>query len=206
MSLQVQLQNDTVWLTQAQMAELFGKERSVISKHIPHVFKEGELDENTNVQKMHNWDSIKPTAFYSLDTIISVGYRVKSKQGTQFRIWANRILKEYLIKGFATQEKLKLNQLESLKKTVALLANVIHKKELTADEATLMIAESKSDGKRYDGESGSKPDQSKQLSLLPQNFYNRAPFNRRLFITTETELKAIAAPAIIGSRRKPFTG
>jgi len=105
---------------------------------------------------MHNWDSIKPTAFYSLDTIISVGYRVKSKQGKQFRIWANRILKEYLIKGFATQEKLKLNQLESLKKTVAPLANVIHKKELTAGEATLMIAESKSDGKRYDGESGSK--------------------------------------------------
>jgi hypothetical protein len=125
MSLQVQLQNDTVWLTQAQMAELFGKERSVISKHVSNIFKEGELDENTNVQKMHNWDSIKPTAFYSLDAIISVGYRVKSTQGTKFRIWANRILKDYLIKGFATREKLKLNQLESLKKTVALLANVI---------------------------------------------------------------------------------
>jgi hypothetical protein len=109
MSFQVQLQNDTVWLTQAQMAELFGKERSVISKHVSNIFKEGELDENTNVQKMHNWDSIKPTAFYSLDAIISVGYRVKSTQGTKFRIWANRILKDYLIKGFATQEKLKLN-------------------------------------------------------------------------------------------------
>jgi prophage maintenance system killer protein len=139
MTLQVQLQNETVWLTQAQMAELFGKERSVISKHISNVFKEGELDENTNVQKMHNWHSIKPTAFYSLDAIISVGYRVKSTQGTKFRIWANRILKEYLIKGFATQEKLKLNQLESLKKTVALLGNVIHNKELTAREATGLI-------------------------------------------------------------------
>lgn len=139
LALQVQLQNDTVWLTQAQMADLFGKERSVISKHISNAFKEGELDENSNVQKMHNWDSIKPTAFYSLDTIISVGYRVKSRQGTKFRIWANRILKDYLIKGFATQEKLKLSQLENLKKTVALLANVIHNKELTAGEATGLI-------------------------------------------------------------------
>ncbi|MGX5857841.1 RhuM family protein [Dyadobacter jiangsuensis] len=139
LAIQVQLQNETVWLTQMQMAELFGKERSVISKHISNVFREGELDENTNVQKMHNWDSIKPTAFYSLDTIISVGYRVKSTHGTKFRIWANRILKDYLIKGFATQEKLKLGQLENLKKTVALLANVIHNKELTAGEATGLI-------------------------------------------------------------------
>lgn len=88
---------------------------------------------------MHNWYSIKPTAFYSLDAIISVGYRVKSTQGAKFRIWANRILKDYLIKGFATQEKLKLDQLQSLKKTVALLANVVHNKELTAGEATGLI-------------------------------------------------------------------
>lgn len=139
MSLQVQLQNETVWLTQAQMAELFGKERSVISKHVSNIFKEDELDRKSNVHFLHIPFSDKPIAVYSLDTIISVGYRVKSKQGTQFRIWANRILKDYLIKGFATQEKLKLNQLESLKKTVALLANVIHNKELTAGEATGLI-------------------------------------------------------------------
>ncbi|PSL25736.1 RhuM family protein [Dyadobacter jiangsuensis] len=139
LAIQVQLQNETVWLTQAQMAELFGKERSVISKHVSNVFKEQELDEKRNVQKMHIPFSDKPVTFYSLDMIISVGYRVKSRQGTQFRIWANRILKEYLIKGFATQEKLKLSQLESLKKTVALLANVIHNKELTAGEATGLI-------------------------------------------------------------------
>lgn len=139
LAIQVQLKNETVWLTQMQMAELFGKERSVISKHIFNVFKEGELDEKRNVQKMHIPFSDKPTAFYSLDTIISVGYRVKSKQGTQFRIWANGILRDYLIKGFATQEKLKLGQLENLKKTVALLANVIHSKELTAGEATGLI-------------------------------------------------------------------
>lgn len=139
MTLQVQLQNETVWLTQAQMAELFGKGRSVISKHISNIFKEDELDRKSNVHFLHIAFSDKPVAVYSLDTIISVGYRVKSKQGTQFRIWANRILKEYLIKGFATQEKLKLNQLESLKKTVALLGNVIHNKELTAREATGLI-------------------------------------------------------------------
>lgn len=139
LAIQVQLQNETVWLTQAQMAELFAKERSVISKHISNVFKERELDEKSNVQKMHIAFSDKPVTLYSLDTIISVGYRVKSGNGTKFRIWANRILKDYLIKGFATQEKLKLNQLENLKKTVALLANVIHHKELTAGEATGLI-------------------------------------------------------------------
>lgn len=139
MSLQVQLQNDTVWLTQAQMAELFGKERSVISKHISNVFKEDELDRKSNVQKLHIAFSDKPIAVYSLDTIISVGYRVKSKQGTQFRIWANRVLKDYLIKGFSVQEKLKSDQLANLKKTVGLLANVIQRKELTAAEATGLI-------------------------------------------------------------------
>jgi prophage maintenance system killer protein len=139
MTLQVQLQNDTVWLTQAQMAELFGKERSVITKHISNAFGEGELDEESNVQKMHIAFSDKPTSFYSLDTIISVGYRVKSKRGTQFRIWANKVLKEYLIKGFAVQEKLKLGQLQDLRRTVGLLANVIQAQELTADEATGLI-------------------------------------------------------------------
>lgn len=139
MTLQVQLQNETVWLTQAQMAELFGKERSVVTKHISNVFREDELDRERNVHFLHIPFSDKPIALYSLDTIISVGYRVKSKQGTQFRIWANRILKDYLIKGFATQEKLKLDQLQSLKKTVALLANVVHNKELTAGEATGLI-------------------------------------------------------------------
>ncbi|SEI67069.1 Fic/DOC family protein [Dyadobacter sp. SG02] len=139
MTLQVQLQNETVWLTQAQMAELFGKERSVISKHISNVFKEDELVRKSNVQFLHIAFSDKPIAVYSLDTIISVGYRVKSKQGTQFRIWANRVLKDYLIKGFSVQEKLKSDQLANLKKTVGLLANVIRRKELTAVEATGLI-------------------------------------------------------------------
>lgn len=138
-SLEVHLQNDTVWLTQAQMVELFGKERSVITKHISNIFKEKELERESNVHFMHIAFSDKPVSVYSLDTIISIGYRVKSKQGTQFRIWANRILKDFLIKGFAVQEKVKLGQLENLRKTVGLLANVIQSKELTAGEATGLI-------------------------------------------------------------------
>ena len=142
MTLHVQLQNDTVWLTQAQMAELFGKGRSTITEHVRNVFKERELSKNSVCRNFgHTAADGKGyvTTYYNLDVIISVGYRVKSKQGTRFRIWANRVLKDYLIKGFATQEKLKLDQLENLKKTVALLANVIHNKELTAGEATGLI-------------------------------------------------------------------
>lgn len=85
----VRLENETVWLTKAQIAELFQRDRSVISRHIKNVFSEGELDEKSNMQNLHIANSDKPVAFYSLDVIISVGYRVKSLRGTQFRIWAN---------------------------------------------------------------------------------------------------------------------
>lgn len=138
-TLDVQLEKDTVWLTQAQMADLFDKDRSVIGKHISNIFKEEELDEKSNVQKMHIAFSDKPVSFYNLDIIISVGYRVKSKRGTQFRIWANKILKQYLIKGYAIQDKIKVEQYENLRQTVSLLANVLERKELSADEATGLL-------------------------------------------------------------------
>jgi hypothetical protein len=96
-SLEVQLEKETVWLTQAQIVELLQRNQSVISRHINNVFKECELDKKSNMQKMHIPNSDKPVAFYSLDVIISVGYRVKSKHGTQFRIWATSILKDHLI-------------------------------------------------------------------------------------------------------------
>ena len=96
---------DTVWLSKAQMAELFQRDRSVISKHIKNVFEEGELQRLGNVQNLHIANSDKPVEFYSLDVIISVGYRVKSKRGTQFRIWATGILKEYMRKGFALDDE-----------------------------------------------------------------------------------------------------
>ena len=102
----VRMENENVWLTQAQMAELFQRERSGITKHIKNVFAEGEVDEKSNVKNVHIANSDKPVAYYSLDVIISVGYRVKSLRGTQFRIWANSVLKEYLIKGFAMNDEL----------------------------------------------------------------------------------------------------
>ena len=103
--IEVKLENETVWLTQAQLAELFQRDRSVITKHIRNIFSEGELDEKSNVQILHIANSDKPVTFYSLDVIISVGYRVKSLRGTQFRIWANSVLKEYLIKGFSMDDE-----------------------------------------------------------------------------------------------------
>jgi toxin-antitoxin system, toxin component, fic family len=101
----VRFEKETVWLTQAQMCVLFGRERSVITKHIKNIFEEKELDENSNVQNLHIANSDKPVKFYNLDVIISVGYRVKSQQGTQFRIWATQRLREYIIKGFALNDE-----------------------------------------------------------------------------------------------------
>ena len=100
----VSFENDTVWLSKSQMAELFQRDRSVISKHIKNVFEEGELSPESNVQNLHIANSDKPVDFYSLDVIISVGYRVKSQRGVQFRIWATNILKEYIKKGFAMDD------------------------------------------------------------------------------------------------------
>lgn len=100
----VSFENDTVWLSKNQMAELFQRDRSVISKHIKNVFDEGELSPESNVQNLHIANSDKPVDFYNLDVIISVGYRVKSRRGVQFRMWATNILKEYIKKGFAMDD------------------------------------------------------------------------------------------------------
>ncbi|MCG2830175.1 MAG: virulence RhuM family protein [Desulfobacteraceae bacterium] len=104
-NVEVFLKDETVWLTQKAIGELFGKERSVITKHLKNIFASGELEEKSNVQKMHFSHSDKPIQFYNLDVIISVGYRVNSYQATQFRIWATRTLKEYIIKGFVLDDE-----------------------------------------------------------------------------------------------------
>lgn len=104
--LEVRMENETVWLTQTQIAELFERDRTVITKHINNVFKEKELEEKSNVQFLHIANSDKPVKFFSLDVIISVGYRVKSFRGTQFRQWANSVLKEYLLKGYSVNQRL----------------------------------------------------------------------------------------------------
>ena len=104
--LEVRLEDETVWLTQAQMAELFQRNQSVIARHISNIFKDEELDKKCNMQFLHIANSDKPVMFYSLDVIISVGYRVKSIRGTQFRQWANKVLKEYLLKGYSVNQHL----------------------------------------------------------------------------------------------------
>lgn len=101
----VLVQDETVWLTQEQMAELFGRDRTVVTKHINNIFKEGELEEKSNVQNLHFAHSDKPIKYYNLDVIISVGYRVKSLQGTRFRQWATAHLKEFIIKGFTMDDE-----------------------------------------------------------------------------------------------------
>ena len=110
-SLNVNVLNETVWVTQKDMTLLFEKDQSVIARHIANIFKEGELDKKSNMQKMHIANSDKPVLIYSLDVIISVGYRVKSQRGTQFRIWATNVLKKYLMNGFAINEA-RIKQIE----------------------------------------------------------------------------------------------
>lgn len=102
--IETKFENETVWLTQEQIVLLFQRDQSVISRHINNIFSEGELDKESNMQKMHIAFSDKPVAFYNLDVIISVGYRVKSHRGVQFRKWATALIKEYLIKGFAMND------------------------------------------------------------------------------------------------------
>ena len=99
--LPVMVEDETVWLNQNQMIELFGRDQSVISRHIRNVFKEHEVDEKSNMHFLHIANSDKPVKFYSLDVIISVGYRVKSQRGVEFRRWANNVLKQYILQGYA---------------------------------------------------------------------------------------------------------
>ncbi len=136
----VQFEQDTVWLTQGQMAELFERDRTVIGRHISNVFSENELDETVVCAKFAHTtqhgaikgkSQSKDVQYYNLDVIISVGYRVKSKQGTQFRIWANNILKEYLVKGYAVNEKRlaqKEQEVQLLKNGIQILSRAIEEK------------------------------------------------------------------------------
>ena len=138
----VRLENDTVWLNVAQMAELFDKEVSNVRRHIINAFREGELerDEN-NVQKIHVNGVKKPVPFYSLDVIISIGYRVKSKRGTAFRIWARNVLKEYLIKGYAVNERIHKEQIGELRQLVGMLGRTIQNQPLLSDDETNALFE-----------------------------------------------------------------
>ena len=104
LSVPITPEENTVWLSQAQMVELYGRDVSVISRHINNVFKEGEVEKESNLHFLQIAGSDRPTAFYSLDVIISVGYRVKSKRGVEFRKWATSVLKDYILRSYAVNE------------------------------------------------------------------------------------------------------
>ena len=145
----VRLENDTVWLTQAQMAELFQKDRTVITRHINNVFKEGELirkevsakiAHTTRHGAIEGKSQTQDLVLYNLDVIISVGYRVKSKRGTAFRIWARNILKEYLVKGYAVNERIRKEQIGELRQLVGMLGRTIQSQlVLTTDETNALF-------------------------------------------------------------------
>ena len=119
-SLDVTVESDTVWLTQAQMVELFERDQSVVSRHINAAFNE-EVDKESNMHFLHIANSDKPVAFYSLDVIISVGYRVKSQRGVEFRKWANSVLKKYILDGYAVNDR----RLQALEKTVEIQTKML---------------------------------------------------------------------------------
>lgn len=143
--LNVRLDGDTVWLSQAQIAHLFQTDRTSIVRHINNIYRNGELKKEatcaifTQVQTEGTRQVRRSLPLYTLDMIISVGYRVNSKQATQFRIWANRVLKEYLVQGYAVRRDLQSEQLEELKRTIAVMSNVLAAKTVTRDEAVGLL-------------------------------------------------------------------
>lgn len=133
--LNVKLENETVWLSANQMAMLFDRDAKTIRKHINNFFADGELAKESNTQKMRVANSDKPVPFYNLDVIISVGYRVKSRQGVQFRQWATSILKQYLIKGYVVNQQIKLDRYNDLKDVVRLMSrSIVLQDNVTTDE------------------------------------------------------------------------
>lgn len=123
--LNVKLENETVWLSANQMAMLFDRDAKTIRKHINNVFADGELTKESNTHFLRVANSDKPVPFYNLDVIISVGYRVKSQQGVQFRRWATSVLKQYLIKGYAINQQIKLDRYNELKDVVRLMSRAV---------------------------------------------------------------------------------
>ncbi|WP_160714526.1 RhuM family protein [Chitinophaga solisilvae] len=147
-AIEVKLENETVWLTQAQITDLFASSKANISEHIKHIYSSGELNPEATVRKFRTVQNEgsrtvnRALEYYNLDMIISIGYRVNSVRGTQFRIWANNVLREYLTKGFALDRKRlqeQARQLEELKQTVRLLGSLAQSQELSSDEASGLL-------------------------------------------------------------------
>ena len=137
----VRLENDTVWLSANQMAVLFGRDEKTVRKHINNVFSDQEVPQNINTHFLRVNGVKQPVAYYTLDVIISVGYRVKSKQGVQFRQWANRILKEYVIKGYAVNDRIRKEQIGELRQLVGMLGRTIQNQALISTDETNALFE-----------------------------------------------------------------
>lgn len=144
-SIDVKLEDETVWLSANQMANLFDRDEKTIRKHINNVFSEGELEKENNTHFLRVDGVKQPVAFYSLDVIISVGYRVKSQRGTQFRIWANKVLKEYLVKGYVVNKVLTEQRYTELKQLVTVLGRTVKAQEALTSEDALNLVEVVSD-------------------------------------------------------------
>ena len=144
-SIDVKLEDETVWLSANQMANLFDRDEKTIRKHINNVFSEGELEKENNTHFLRVDGVKQPVAFYSLDVIISVGYRVKSQRGIQFRIWANRVLKEYLVKGYVVNKVLTEQRYTELKQLVTVLGRTVKTQEALTSEDALNLVEVVSD-------------------------------------------------------------
>ena len=144
-SIEVKLEDETVWLSANQMATLFDRDEKTIRKHINNVFSEGELEKENNTHFLRVDGVKQPVAFYSLDVIISIGYRVKSQRGTQFRIWANKVLKEYLVKGYVVNKTLTEQRYTELKQLVTVLGRTVKTQEALTSEDALNLVEVVSD-------------------------------------------------------------
>ncbi len=137
----VRLENETVWLSANQMAALFGRDEKTVRKHINNVFSDQEVPKEINTHFLRVNGVKQPVAYYTLDVIISVGYRVKSKRGVQFRQWANRILKEYIIKGYAVNERIRKEQIGELRQLVGMLGRTIQSQPLLSTDETNALFE-----------------------------------------------------------------
>lgn len=139
--LDVRLERESIWLSLNQMAELFDRDKSVISRHLHNVFKEGELEQeatvakNATVQREGDREVVREIEYFNLDAVLSVGYRVNSKRGTQFRIWATRVLRDHLLKGYTVNER----RLRDLNQAVRLIAGVAERRDLSGDEAMALL-------------------------------------------------------------------
>ncbi len=189
-SIDVRLERESIWLNQKQMSFLFDTERSVITKHLRNIFNTAELKKNSVCAKFaHTAEDGKTykTEFYSLDAVLSVGYRVNSKRGTQFRIWATKVLRDHLVRGYSVNEK----RLQELKKTVRLISDMADRRDLSIDEATALL--------RVVGEYG------RALDLLDD--YDKGRINPTTVYSGPTEtLEYEEALKIIKTLRERFGG